>query len=120
MRTIAQRKAALESYQELVEKRAFRRPIVTQLVPLKAFYRAEDYHQDYYGGKPRASSRRRPTSGAKSKKPLSKVAKALATKPASDVMDEAKSADAKPGEAKAGATKPADESGSAKDTDPKP
>jgi peptide-methionine (S)-S-oxide reductase len=26
---------------------AFPRPIVTQVVPLKGFYRAEDYHQDY-------------------------------------------------------------------------
>ncbi len=110
-----QRKAALESYQKLVEARAFRNSIVTQLVPLKAFYRAEDEHQDYYGGKPRVSSRRRTTSAAKSKKPQSKVAKALATKPASEVADEAKPADAKPEEAK-----PADDLGGAKDADPKP
>jgi peptide-methionine (S)-S-oxide reductase len=25
----------------------FPQPIVTQVVPLKGFYRAEDYHQDY-------------------------------------------------------------------------
>jgi peptide-methionine (S)-S-oxide reductase len=65
----AQRKAALKSYDDLMERRAFRKPIVTELVPLKAFYRAEDYHQDYYGGKPRAAARRR-------KAPVSRAAKA--------------------------------------------
>jgi len=71
----AQRKAALESYRELVEKRAFRHPIVTQLVPLRAFYRAEDYHQDYYGGKPHPTAARRKTtvSHAKAKKSPSKT-----------------------------------------------
>jgi len=104
----AQRKAALKSYQQLVEARAFRNPIVTQLFPLRTFYRAEDEHQDYYGGKPKASSRRKSTSSARSKKPLSKVAKALAT----DLADEPKAGEkakpvdgAKPGEE----AKPADE-----------
>jgi peptide-methionine (S)-S-oxide reductase len=46
--TEAQRKAALESYQELVKRRAFRAPIVTDLQPFRAFYPAEPYHQDYY------------------------------------------------------------------------
>jgi peptide-methionine (S)-S-oxide reductase len=68
----AQRKAALKSYQDLVERRAFRKPIVTELVPLKAFYRAEDYHQDYYGGKPRAASRRHKTSVSKARKTQAK------------------------------------------------
>ena len=27
-------------------------PIVTQVVPLQAFYRAEDYHQGYFRGNP--------------------------------------------------------------------
>jgi peptide-methionine (S)-S-oxide reductase len=96
----AQRKAALDSYHKLVEARVFRSPIVTQLAPLKTFYRAEDEHQDYYGGKPRASSRRKSTSSAKARKPQSKIAKALATKP----LDEAN-----PGEEKAGETGPASE-----------
>ena len=68
----AQRKAALKSYQDLVAKRAFRYPIVTQLVPLTRFYRAEDYHQDYYGGKPRTTSRRRTAASVKSKSAQSK------------------------------------------------
>ncbi|HZW34944.1 MAG TPA: peptide-methionine (S)-S-oxide reductase MsrA [Isosphaeraceae bacterium] len=53
----AQRRAALKSYRELTAARVFAGPIVTQLVPMKAFFRAEDYHQNYYGGKddPRAA-----------------------------------------------------------------
>jgi peptide-methionine (S)-S-oxide reductase len=46
-----QKKAALKSYRELTAARAYRAPIVTQLMPMKTFYRAEDYHQNYYGGK---------------------------------------------------------------------
>lgn len=33
--------------QQLDAAHIFPRPIVTQVVPLKGFYRAEDYHQDY-------------------------------------------------------------------------
>jgi peptide-methionine (S)-S-oxide reductase len=57
----AQRLAALKSYHALTEKRVYRSPIVTQLVPMRAFYKAEEYHQNYYGGKPRASTRRKAT-----------------------------------------------------------
>jgi len=32
---------------QLNQAKVFSRPIVTQVVPLKNFYRAEDYHQDY-------------------------------------------------------------------------
>jgi peptide-methionine (S)-S-oxide reductase len=32
---------------QLDDAHVFSRPIVTQVVPLKAFYNAEDYHQDY-------------------------------------------------------------------------
>ena len=32
---------------QLNEQQVFHGPIVTQVTPLKAFYRAEDYHQDY-------------------------------------------------------------------------
>jgi len=40
-------KAAAEKSKAEAQKH-FSRPIVTQIVPLKAFYKAEDYHQDYY------------------------------------------------------------------------
>ena len=111
----AQRKAALKSYQQLTEARAFARPIVTQLFPLKAFYRAEDEHQDYYGGKPRATTRRRATSTAKSKKPQSKVARALSAKPAGDLAEDTKPADDPGKEAK-----PADDSAAKKSPDSQP
>ena len=62
-----QRRAALDSYRELTAARVYRSPIVTQLAPLTTFYRAEDYHQNYYGGKPRASTRRK-TPAARIKK----------------------------------------------------
>jgi peptide-methionine (S)-S-oxide reductase len=41
-------KAAAEAYiAQLDAARAFPRPIVTRVAPLKGFYVAEDYHQDY-------------------------------------------------------------------------
>ena len=33
--------------QQLTAAHAFRKRIVTKIAPLQAFYRAEDYHQDY-------------------------------------------------------------------------
>jgi peptide-methionine (S)-S-oxide reductase len=68
-----QRRAALASYRDLTHARAYRSPIVTQLVPMKSFFQAEDYHQDYYGGKPRATTRRRKTTTAKAKKTQAKA-----------------------------------------------
>lgn len=42
-------KALAEEYKKkLDESGAFDRPIVTEIAPFKAFYRAENYHQDYY------------------------------------------------------------------------
>ena len=70
-----QRKAALASYHDLTRARAYRSRIVTELVPMRAFFQAEDYHQDYYGGKPRAITRRRKTSSAKTKKTQAKLSK---------------------------------------------
>ncbi len=41
-------KRIAEAYiSQLVKARAFARPIVTRVDPLKGFYAAEDYHQDY-------------------------------------------------------------------------
>lgn len=44
----AQKQAAEESYRALTAAGAFASPIVTELVPLKAFYLADRHHQDYY------------------------------------------------------------------------
>jgi peptide-methionine (S)-S-oxide reductase len=42
-----EQKAAAEKSKAEAQK-DFKDPIVTQIVPLKAFYKAEDYHQDYF------------------------------------------------------------------------
>ena len=38
--------------QELTDARAWKKPIVTQVVPFEAFYQAEDYHQNYFARNP--------------------------------------------------------------------
>jgi peptide methionine sulfoxide reductase msrA/msrB len=43
-----QKRLAQESKAELEKSGRFTKPIVTEIVPLKIFYTAEDYHQDYY------------------------------------------------------------------------
>lgn len=47
-----QKRLAEESRINLVGSGRFSRPIVTEILPAKAFYRAEDYHQDYYKKNP--------------------------------------------------------------------
>ena len=48
-----EQKLAAEKYvAELTAAKTFPRPIVTQIVPLNAFYQAEDYHQDYLAHHP--------------------------------------------------------------------
>jgi peptide-methionine (S)-S-oxide reductase len=42
-----QQKIADAYIAQLNKAKVFQRPIATQVVPLKAFYEAEDYHQDY-------------------------------------------------------------------------
>lgn len=45
----ADQKALAEKYKnELNAQNAFGKPVVTQVAPLKNFYKAEDYHQNYY------------------------------------------------------------------------
>jgi peptide-methionine (S)-S-oxide reductase len=46
--TEEQRRLALESRNHLQESRKFGKPIVTEIRPATEFYKAEDYHQDYY------------------------------------------------------------------------
>ncbi len=43
-----QRKIAEAYKQQLNESKEFKKPIVTEISPFKAFYPAERYHQDYY------------------------------------------------------------------------
>ncbi len=44
----AQREEAEETIKELERSKVWNRPIVTQVVPFKAFYKAENYHQEFY------------------------------------------------------------------------
>jgi peptide-methionine (S)-S-oxide reductase len=48
--TDAQKAAAEHSKAQAQEH--FSKPIVTEIVPLKKFYKGEDYHQDYYRSNP--------------------------------------------------------------------
>jgi peptide-methionine (S)-S-oxide reductase len=43
-----QKQQALQHIQKLTDEGEYVDPIVTQVVPLEAFYSAEEYHQDYY------------------------------------------------------------------------
>ncbi len=43
-----QYKIAKDIIDDLNNEHVYSKPIVTTLVPFKAFYKAEDYHQDYY------------------------------------------------------------------------
>lgn len=45
--TPSQEKVARAYVAQLTEAKVFSKPIVTKIEPLKAFYAAEDYHQDY-------------------------------------------------------------------------
>ncbi len=47
-----QASAARNAIERLTREKAHRRPIVTQVVPLRAFYEAERYHQDYLAHHP--------------------------------------------------------------------
>ena len=46
--TEAQHQSALASRAELENSRVFRRPVVTQIVPITVFWEAEAYHQKYH------------------------------------------------------------------------
>lgn len=48
----AQRKEAEEMIRELTAERVFRDAIVTEVVPFRVFYPAEDYHREYFRRNP--------------------------------------------------------------------
>lgn len=47
-----QKELALQSKKELAQSGIFDKPIVTPIMPVPTFYKAEDYHQDYYKKNP--------------------------------------------------------------------
>ncbi|MBI4706437.1 MAG: bifunctional methionine sulfoxide reductase B/A protein [Candidatus Omnitrophica bacterium] len=47
--TSEQERAALLSKEKLEKSGKFKRPVVTEIAPEKEFYKAEEYHQNYYG-----------------------------------------------------------------------
>jgi len=44
----AQKQKAEEYKKKLNDEKAWDKPVVTEIAPFKAFYKAEDYHQNYY------------------------------------------------------------------------
>jgi peptide-methionine (S)-S-oxide reductase len=47
-----QKRTAEEVIRSLQDEGIWEKPIVTQLVPFETFYRAEDYHQEYFANNP--------------------------------------------------------------------
>lgn len=46
--TLAQKEAILDSKKRLEKSGLFNKPIATEVLPFTEFFKAEDYHQDYY------------------------------------------------------------------------
>ncbi|MBM3274785.1 MAG: peptide-methionine (S)-S-oxide reductase MsrA [Candidatus Sericytochromatia bacterium] len=51
-RTPEQQKVATEVIAQVEAEKLYKDPVVTELTPFKAFYRAEDRHQNYYARNP--------------------------------------------------------------------
>lgn len=47
-----QKETAEQLKQKLNNEKVFGKPVVTEILPWKNFFRAEDYHQDYYENNP--------------------------------------------------------------------
>jgi peptide-methionine (S)-S-oxide reductase len=47
-----QKRTAERAIQSMDRQKLWKAPIVTELVPFQVFYRAEEYHQDYYRKNP--------------------------------------------------------------------
>lgn len=43
-----QKKESLEAIQKINDSKEFESPVVTEVIPLKKFFTAEEYHQNYY------------------------------------------------------------------------
>lgn len=50
-----QKNSAEKIKNEIEKKKIFANPIVTEIIPLKAFYKAEEYHQKYFEKNPHKS-----------------------------------------------------------------
>lgn len=61
--TEEQRLLAEKTKDELDKSGKFKKPVVTPILPAKAFYPAENYHQDYYKKSPNAYKEDRDKSG---------------------------------------------------------
>ncbi|MBS1705794.1 MAG: peptide-methionine (S)-S-oxide reductase MsrA [Armatimonadetes bacterium] len=55
----AEKKLAESVIQDITKRKLWEDPIVTKLEPLQSFYRAEEYHQDYFAKYERASDSER-------------------------------------------------------------
>jgi peptide-methionine (S)-S-oxide reductase len=51
----SQKNAAEDYKKQLEASRLFKNPIVTEISPIKDFYKAEDYHQNYFALNPNQS-----------------------------------------------------------------
>lgn len=61
--TEAQREEAIASKEALDQSGRFETPVVTEIIPAKEFYPAEDYHQDFYKKNPAHYNRYSEASG---------------------------------------------------------